>query len=82
MFAFLYYCQYWIYAKIYVQQGVLSSSVEILDYITKVVIKLFSYIGVVFKTLPNIYDGIFFAKLANRFNQSIKNIIPFSFITR
>ena len=59
MFAFLYYCRYWIYAKIYVQQGVLSSSVEILGYIAKVVIKLFSYIGVVFKTLPNIYDGIF-----------------------
>ena len=46
MLVFLYYCQYWIYAKTRVQHGVFPWYIEIVSNITKVVIKCISYICV------------------------------------
>ena len=45
-FVFLYLFQYWIFAKIRVQQGFFSRNTVILNNISKAVIKSFSYTGV------------------------------------
>ena len=65
MLVFLNYFQYWIYTKISVQHGAFPWAIEILNNITKVVIKRISYICAWTKTFPILsyvyyfFDGYF-----------------------